>query len=177
MDNVKYMEKAISLAKKSKEPIQCGAVIVKDGQIIAEAFNTQHDDYDVTAHAEMHALRKAGKFLQQKNLGNATVYCTCEPCSMCSSALIYARVNTIYYGMPIANIDHDSKRIKITVEDIARRAPRHTKVIGKFLYDKCCELYKERLEKTAKLTQTKFWQPLSGKLLSRKKQTSVASLL
>lgn len=149
MNSKQYMQRAIQLARQSTEPLPCGVVFVKDGDIIAEAYNTQHSDHDVTAHAEMKALRAAGKLLKSKNLDGVEAYSTCEPCSMCASAMIYGRVNTIYYGMPIADIDHDSKRIRVTVEDMASRAPRPVKIFSKFSYDECCELYQERLEKTA----------------------------
>ncbi len=148
--DTKYMTRAIALAKKSTEPIPCGVVIVKNHKIIAEAYNSQHTDYDVTAHAEMKALRLAGASLKVKNIDGASAYSTCEPCSMCASALIYGRINKIVYGMPIADIDHDNKRIKVTVEDLAKKSPRPITVISKCMYDECAELYQERLEKTKK---------------------------
>lgn len=147
MTDQQYMDRAIQLAYESKEPLPCGVVIMKDGEIIAEAYNSQHSDHDVTAHAEMKALRIAGNKLKAKNLEGAIVYCTCEPCSMCASALIYGRISTIYYGMPIADIDHDDKRIKITAEYLAMQSPRPTTVISKFNYEACAKLYHDRLEK------------------------------
>lgn len=150
MNDNKYMARAIELAKRSTEPIPCGVVIVKDGKIIAEAHNSQHTDYDVTAHAEMKALRHAGQTLKLKNIEGASAYSTCEPCSMCASALIYGRVNRIVYGMPIADIDHDNKRIKVTVEELAGRSPRPITVISKCMYEECANLYKARLEKMKK---------------------------
>lgn len=98
MDDRSYYLKAIEESRKSKEPLPCGAIIVKDGVIIGSGFNRQRELYDITAHAEMLALTEAGQTLKNKNIVGATIYCTCEPCTMCLSAIALAKIGRLVYG-------------------------------------------------------------------------------
>lgn len=75
-----------------------GAVIVKDGKIVAEASNSVTIDNDPTAHAEVNAIRKACRELGTFKLNGCYIYTSCEPCPMCLSALYWAGVARIYYG-------------------------------------------------------------------------------
>jgi len=75
-----------------------GAVIVKDGKIIATAHNEVLKSKDPTAHAEVNAIRKASKELDTFNLCDCTLYTTCMPCPMCLGAIFWARIKTVYYG-------------------------------------------------------------------------------
>jgi guanine deaminase len=97
----KFMEVAIKEAmdgvrKKHGGPF--GAVIVKDGEIIASAHNMVIKDSNPTAHAEIEAIKKAGKKLKNYNLSGCELYTTCEPCPMCYSAIYWARISKVYYG-------------------------------------------------------------------------------
>jgi tRNA(adenine34) deaminase len=96
----KFMKKALIEAKKAFEAdeVPIGAVVVKDGKIIARAFNNREASHDPTGHAEIIALRKAAKKLQSWRLENTTLYVTIEPCSMCAGASVWARVGRIVYG-------------------------------------------------------------------------------
>ena len=80
-----------------------GTVIVKDGEVIAAAGNSVARDNDPTAHAEVNAIRKACNLLNSFSLNGCVVYCSCEPCSMCLSALYWAGVSRIYYGNTTAD--------------------------------------------------------------------------
>lgn len=95
-----YMVKAINLAKKSVEkgggPF--GAVIVKDGIIVAQGSNCVTLNNDPTAHAEVTTIRKACKKLQTFDLSGCEIYTSCEPCPMCLSAIYWAHIDKIYYG-------------------------------------------------------------------------------
>jgi tRNA(Arg) A34 adenosine deaminase TadA len=95
-----YMVKAINLAKKSVEkgggPF--GAVIVKDGIIVAQGSNCVTLNDDPTAHAEVTTIRKACKKLQTFDLSGCEIYTSCEPCPMCLSAIYWAHIDKIYYG-------------------------------------------------------------------------------
>lgn len=95
-----YMVKAINLAKKSVEkgggPF--GAVIVKDGIIVAQGGNCVTLNNDPTAHAEVTTIRKACKKLQTFDLSGCEIYTSCEPCPMCLSAIYWAHIDKIYYG-------------------------------------------------------------------------------
>lgn len=109
MDNLKqnitekdkaFMREAIRLATESVErgggPF--GAVIVKDGEIVAGSANSVTIDNDPTAHAEVNAIRNACKKLNTFDLSGCVVYTSCEPCPMCLGAIYWAHINTIYYG-------------------------------------------------------------------------------
>ena len=106
------MREAIKLANESVErgggPF--GAVIVKDGEIVAGSANSVTLDNDPTAHAEVNAIRKACKKLGTFDLSGCVVYTSCEPCPMCLGAIYWAHINTIYYGnskKDAAEIDFD----------------------------------------------------------------------
>lgn len=75
-----------------------GAVIIKDGVIIAQGHNEVLKTNDPTAHAEVVAIRKASALLGQFDLSDCEIYTSCEPCPMCLSAIFWSRIKTIYYG-------------------------------------------------------------------------------
>ncbi|MDO6461273.1 nucleoside deaminase [Granulosicoccaceae sp. 1_MG-2023] len=75
-----------------------GAVIVKDGEIIARGFNKVTSDHDPTAHAEVVAIREACNALGTYELRGCEIYTSCEPCPMCLSAIYWARIDRIWYG-------------------------------------------------------------------------------
>lgn len=89
--------KRAELAEQSGE-VPVGAVLVKDGEIIAEGLNLSISSHDATAHAEIQALRQAGKKLNNYRLLDTTLYVTLEPCLMCAGALLHARVGRVVYG-------------------------------------------------------------------------------
>lgn len=78
--------------------VPVGAVVVKDGKVIATGRNAPLDGHDPTAHAEIVALRAAAKALGNYRLEGCTLYVTLEPCAMCSGAMLHARVGTVVYG-------------------------------------------------------------------------------
>ena len=96
----KFMRAAMREAEKavSKGDIPVGCVIVRDNRIIARGHNLREVKNDPTAHAEIIALRKAGKKLEDWRLNEVEVYVTCEPCAMCAGALVLARVKRVVYG-------------------------------------------------------------------------------
>ena len=75
-----------------------GAIIAKDGIILAEAVNRVTLDSDPTAHAEVVAIRKASKILKSHNLEGYTLYCSCEPCPMCLGAIYWAGISRVVYA-------------------------------------------------------------------------------
>lgn len=95
-----YMREAIRLANESVErgggPF--GAVIVKDGEVIAGSSNSVTIDNDPTAHAEVNTIRQACRKLGTFDLSGATIYTSCEPCPMCLGAIYWARISRIFYG-------------------------------------------------------------------------------
>ena len=96
----KYMRIALNEAQKAEaiDEVPVGAVIVKDGKIIARGHNLREKSNDPTAHAEIVAIRKACKKLKSWRLEGCTIYVTIEPCSMCAGTLLWTRIQRIVYG-------------------------------------------------------------------------------
>jgi len=107
--NSKFMRKAIALSieniKKGGGPF--GAVIVKEGKIIATGSNRVTANTDPTAHAEINAIRKASRKLGTFDLSGCQIYSSCEPCPMCLGAIYWAHLDKLYYG----NTKLDAKNI------------------------------------------------------------------
>ena len=98
--NEKFMRKAIALSvdniKNGGGPF--GAVIVKDGKIVATGVNRVTANTDPTAHAEVNVIRKASKKLGTFDLAGCEIYTSCEPCPMCLSAIYWAHLDRIFYA-------------------------------------------------------------------------------
>jgi tRNA(Arg) A34 adenosine deaminase TadA len=113
----KFMRLAIELSEKNVlESLggPFGAVIVKDGEIVAQSGNKVTSSNDPTAHAEVSAIRLACTALNTFDLSGCVVYTSCEPCPMCLSAIYWARISTIYYAntkTDAGNIGFDDKFI------------------------------------------------------------------
>ena len=101
MNDKDFMQRAFELAKKAEahDEVPVGAVIVLDDQIIGEGWNQPISSDDPTAHAEIMALRDAGKKIGNYRLPNATIYVTLEPCTMCAGAIIHARLAKLVYAV------------------------------------------------------------------------------
>ena len=96
----KFMLEALKEAEKSAnfDEVPVGAVIVKDGKIIARGHNLREKTNDPTSHAEINAIRKACKKLKSWRLVDCTMYVTIEPCTMCAGALLWTRIKRVVYG-------------------------------------------------------------------------------
>lgn len=96
----KFMKEAIKEAKKAygKLEVPIGAVIVKNGKIIARGHNQKEEKADTTMHAEIIAIKKASKKIGAWRLNGCEMYVTLEPCPMCAGAIINARLDKIYIG-------------------------------------------------------------------------------
>ena len=92
------MQYAINEAKKCIKDVPIGCVIKKDGQIIASAHNRRELDDDVTAHAEILAIKEAQKVLNTSRLKDCELYVTLEPCPMCAWAISMSGISTVYFG-------------------------------------------------------------------------------
>ncbi len=93
-----FMQKALNIAKTSGKDLPIGAIIVKNGEIIACASNEQEKRNDITAHAEILAIREAEKKLQNWRLNGCTMYVTLEPCPMCAWAILRSRIDNLVFG-------------------------------------------------------------------------------
>ena len=96
----KFMKEALKEAVKASKKLEVpvGAVIVKDGKIIARAHNQKETKTDTTKHAEILAIQKASKKLKSWRLIDCEMYVTLEPCSMCAGAMINSRIKKVYIG-------------------------------------------------------------------------------
>lgn len=95
-----WMRHALRLAQRAEllGEIPVGAVLVKDNSVLAEGWNSPITNHDATAHAEINALREAGKVLANYRLVDTTLYVTLEPCVMCMGAIIHARIKRLVFG-------------------------------------------------------------------------------
>ena len=141
----KYFEKAMEEAvtgMKNDHGGPFGAVIVKDGKIIASAHNEVISSNDPTDHAEILAIRRASEKLSRFDLSDCTIYSTCEPCPMCFSAIHWAKIRDLHYGCnhhDAAEIGFDDKFIY----DVIRGTAEEKQVSSVQEHRKeCLELFK-----------------------------------
>ena len=94
------MQRALDAARAAAQAgeVPIGAVIVKDGCVIAEAHNAPRTDHDPTAHAEILAIRRAAQVLGDERLTDCELWVTLEPCAMCAGAIAHARITRLYYA-------------------------------------------------------------------------------
>lgn len=136
------LDAAFEAGEKGDVPV--GAVIVKDGKIIATASNRVERDTDPTAHAELLVIRQAAKALGDVRLVDCDLYVTLEPCAMCAQALAHARVRRLYFGAydpKGGGVEHGAK--------IFERSTCHHKpeVYGGIAEEKCTLLLKTFFQK------------------------------
>ena len=98
--DAKWMSHALTLARRAQEQgeVPVGAVLVREGELVAEGWNQSIQAADPTAHAEIVALRAAARELQNYRLTDTTLYVTLEPCPMCAGALVWGRVRRLVFG-------------------------------------------------------------------------------
>jgi len=97
-----WMREALALAERAEAAgeVPVGAVLVRDDAVIGRGWNRTISDSDPTAHAEILALREAGRTVGNYRLGGGTLYVTLEPCPMCAGALVHARIDRLVFGAP-----------------------------------------------------------------------------
>lgn len=139
------MRKAISLSSKGVKngggPF--GAIVVKDGKIIASGYNKVTLKNDPTAHAEVEAIRIACKKLETFDLSDCEIYTSCEPCPMCLSAMYWAKIKNFYF----ANNKDDAKNIgfddAFIYEELEKPAPFRSIKSERILGDEALQVFKE----------------------------------
>lgn len=154
MDNKEFMQKAIELSidnVKSGNGGPFGAVVVKDGKIIAQGANSVTSHNDPTAHAEVMAIREACKVLGTFQLDGCDIYTSCEPCPMCLGAIYWARPNKVYY----ANTKKDAADIKFDDDFIYAE-------IAKPLNERSLQFI--QLSRTEALEAFKLWSTKQDKI-------------
>ncbi|AWL12690.1 tRNA(adenine(34)) deaminase [Saliniradius amylolyticus] len=100
MAHDKWMARALTLAEQAAEQgeVPVGAVLVRDNQVLGEGFNQSITLSDPSAHAEMQAIRQAGKTVKNYRFPGATLYVTLEPCPMCAGLLVHSRIEQLVFG-------------------------------------------------------------------------------
>ena len=143
MDKRELMKKAIELSIGSVNggggPF--GAVIAREGEIIAEASNSVTIDNDPTAHAEVNAIRRAARKLGSFDLSGCEIYTSCEPCPMCLGAIYWSHIDKIYY----ANTRKDAAEIgfddDFIYQEIALPLEKRRKPIEEFIRSEALEAF------------------------------------
>ena len=121
-----------------------GCVIALDGEVIAAAHNQVWATTDITAHAEIVALRQACAKTGRIHLEGAIVATTCEPCPMCMAALHWAQVETVYYGAMIADATKSGfNELCIPAVDMVRLGRSRVKLVPSVLSSECAALFSE----------------------------------
>ncbi|MBE7709635.1 MAG: nucleoside deaminase [Cyanobacteria bacterium SIG32] len=136
-----FMSRAIELAKLATGEVAVGAVLVKDGEIIAEAHNQKEQNNDVTSHAEILAIRDAEQKLGNWRLDNCDLYVTLEPCPMCAWAIVNSRIKNVYFGSYDLNYGALGSKI-----DLRKLANSKLNVYGGIMEEECDKVLSECFE-------------------------------
>ena len=139
------MKLALEEAGKSEKDISIGAVIVKDGKIIASAHNQKEITKDITGHAEIIAIRKAEQKLCNWRLNDCEIYVTLEPCPMCAWAIIQSGIKAVYFGS--YDRDYGGLGSKIDLRTIANSK---LKVYGGIMETECDNMLKNYFKQMRK---------------------------
>jgi len=136
------MRKAIVLAKKAalKSEIPVAALVIKDGKILASGYNRRLLDSDPSAHAEVVAMRRAGKKLGVWNLSGCDLVVTLEPCAMCAGAIVNARIDNVYFGAYDTKYGYCGSLGNIATDE---RLNHRATVTGGILQEECLAPLKE----------------------------------
>ena len=123
---------AVKASKKGEVPI--GAIVVYNKKIIAKAFNLREKKHDITAHAEVLALKKASKTLKRWNLSDCELYVTLKPCSMCESILKQSRIKNVYYLCEKLSFKKEFEKTNFIYENIPILTDQYSKILSDFFF-------------------------------------------
>lgn len=153
MDKKDFMRRAIDLSieniKKGGGPF--GAVIVKNGEIVAESGNSVTLDNDPTAHAEINTIRKAAKKLGTFDLSGCEIYSSCEPCPMCLGAIYWARIDSLYFGNNKVDADNIGFSDKFIYDEIDKDFSQRNLKTETMMRDEALEAFKIWQDKDDKI--------------------------
>ncbi len=151
--DLKYMRMAVEKAREGVLEGQSpfGAVIVRKGRVLACVHNTVWKEADITAHAEMVAIREACKVLNNVDLSGATLYTTCEPCPMCFGAIHWAGVSRVVFGCRTREAkEFGFSELMVTANRLKTLGKSPVLIEGGVLREECLEVMR-------------LWQKLGGK--------------
>lgn len=149
-DESVFMRRALEAARAGIEAGQTpfGACIVRGAEIVACEHNVVWATTDVTAHAEIHALRVACRELGTVDLSGCEIYTTCEPCPMCFAGCHWARLDRIVYGARIADArEAGFNELALSNEEMKRRGGSPVELVGGIEREACVALFREWRER------------------------------
>jgi tRNA(Arg) A34 adenosine deaminase TadA len=132
---------ARSLRTGSPRPFGASVVHTKTGKVLLRALNKVAQELDPSAHAEVRAIRLATKRLKKISLSGYTLYTTCEPCPMCMSTALWARLDRVVYGATIEDANRHCDQIQISATEVAARSDMKCVVDGPMMRDECYALF------------------------------------
>lgn len=125
MNDQDFLKEAVRVGNQKADPYNFGAIVVKDGEIIAADYNHVHEENDPTAHAETSAIRAACQKLGTYNLEGCTMYGSHEPCLMCFSCAAWARMDRVVYAKPASEITNFTYEFEgIQLQELAKHLAR-----------------------------------------------------
>jgi tRNA(Arg) A34 adenosine deaminase TadA len=128
-----------------------GACIIKEGEAVSCEHNVVWQTCDITAHAEVHAIRKACRMLNTIDLSGCVMYSTCEPCPMCFSAIHWAKIAVIVYGADIKDAKQAGfHELEISNDQMKQAGQSSIKIVSGILKKECAELFGEWKERKGK---------------------------
>jgi tRNA(adenine34) deaminase len=140
----RYMELALNQAKLAKKmgDLPFGAIIVCNNRMVGKGKCENGTTMDVTAHAEINALRQACKNLRRNKLNDCTIYCTNEPCPMCAAAIFQAKIPNLVIGLTREDLPNFLRPRKILMKDLANDSGYKISIETGVLKDKILEQFK-----------------------------------
>jgi tRNA(adenine34) deaminase len=155
-----FMEAALRAAQRALEAgeVPVGAVVVCQGEIIAEGWNRNLTGNDPTAHAEIVALRAAGAIMGNQRLGDCELFATIEPCAMCAGALVHSRIKRLVYGAddPKAGAVHSAMQVLNHL-----KLNHRMDVVGGTLAGRCAEVLQAFFRERRQSSQLNLARDLS----------------
>jgi len=150
MDVERLMRHAIDIARDGIDTGQSpfGCALASGDRIIACRHNTVLATPDITAHAEINALREACQVSQSVHLNGTIVASTCEPCPMCMAALHWARVKVVYFGATISDAQAAGfNELQLPADELLRRGGSRVELVGGVLREECRQLFPQWLHR------------------------------
>ncbi len=153
--DIKFMERAIALAQiaADNDEVPVGAVIVKNGEIIAESDNRKERDGSAISHAEIVALKKASEVLGNWWLEDCEMYVTLEPCAMCAMAMVHSRISKLYFGAYDEKTGAAGSKLDIFEKDLFNH---NIEVQGGILEEECGKIISEFFKTKRKKNKEKI---------------------
>lgn len=141
MNDTVFMKAALREAGKAAAAgeVPVGAVVVRDGRIVARGHNQPIESSDPTAHAEIVALRKAARKAGNYRLPDCDLYTTVEPCTMCLGAMVQARIRRLVFGA----LDPKAGAVSSIMKFPFERANHRPEIVGGILADECAKLLRD----------------------------------